>query len=110
MFKKLFVLVMLSVASSASFSADKLCGPLLLNKVYVQADRISGSAHANKLLLSFEGCDGVSLAYLENTDEAYDGVLSLALAAYISKQAVRILMDDSADASGAKRIQYINLQ
>ena len=109
---KKFLFFICLLMCSPLYAANKDCGVVLLTKVYVQADRIDGSTHGNKMLVGFNSnaCAGVTLAYLENDDEAFSGMLSMALAAYATGKKIRVVIDDASDASGAKRIQWLNFQ
>ncbi|AIW18592.1 hypothetical protein F0267_28435 [Vibrio coralliilyticus] len=107
--RKFIFLVLFSILSTPIYAGNKSCGIVSLTQVYVQADRVDGSTHGNKMLIGFNSssCPNVQLAYLENTDDAYSGMLSIALAAYTSGKSVHVMVDDSKDASGAKRIQWL---
>jgi len=109
---KRYLLIISLLICSPLYAANKDCGVVSLTKVYVQADRIDGSTHGNKMLVGFNSslCSGITLAYLENNDEAFSGMLSMALAAYTTGKKIRVFVDDAADASGAKRIQWLNFQ
>jgi len=100
------------LSSSPLYAANKDCGVVSLTRVYVQADRIDGSTHGNKMLVGFNSplCVGITLAYLENSDEAFSGMLSMALTAYTTGRKIRVFIDDASDASGAKRLQWLNFQ
>lgn len=110
MFKK-FIIFSLFVCSPL-YAANKDCGVVSLTRVYVQADRVDGSPHGNKMLVGFSSpaCSGVSLAYLEISDEAFSGMLAMALSAYVSGKKIRVFIDDESDSAGAKRIQWLNYQ
>jgi len=109
---KKFLFFICLLFSSPLYAANKDCGLVTLTKVYVQADRIDGSTHGNKMLVGFNSpsCVGITLAYLENSDEAFSGMLSIALTAYTTGTKIRVYIDDESDASGAKRLQWLNFQ
>lgn len=110
--KKSFLIFLCLFLSIPIYAGNKDCGVVALKRVYVQADRVDGSTHGNKMLVSFSSssCPNVTLAYLENTDDAYSGMLTMALTAYTTGKKIRVYIDDSKDASGAKRIQWLNFQ
>lgn len=109
---KIFLFFIFLLNCSPLYAANKDCGVVSLTRVYVQADRVDGSTHGNKMLIGFNSpsCVGITLAYLENSDEAFSGMLSMALTAYTTGIKVRVFIDDSADATGAKRLQWLNFQ
>ena len=109
---KKFLFFICLLISSPIYAANKDCGVVLLTKVYVQADRIDGSTHGNKMLVGFNSpsCVGITLAYLENDHDAFAGMLSMALTAYTTGKKIRVYIDDASDSSGAKRLQILNFQ
>ncbi|CCN49267.1 conserved hypothetical protein [Vibrio nigripulchritudo MADA3029] len=110
--KKCYLVFLCMFLSMPTYAGNKDCGVVALKTVYVQADRVDGSTHGNKMLVGFSSssCPNIKLAYLENTDDAYSGMLSIALTAYTSGKKIRVFVDDSKDASGAKRLQWLNFQ
>ena len=110
--KALFLLT-LTIYCTSAFAELIDCGTVDIKHVYVQSDR-DGSDHANKLLITFTNgknseCNGFTHAYLENTDDAYNGTLSMAIAAYMAGKPLRIVVDGSLAISNARRIAWINL-
>ena len=105
----LFILLLIS---SPLYAANKDCGVVSLTRVYVQSDRPDGSPHGNKMLVNFQSasCPDITVAYLENNDDAYSGMLTIALTAYTTGKKIRVFVDDAKDAAGAKRLQWLNFQ
>ena len=110
--KKSVLVVMGLLLSMSAYAKNRDCGVVFLSSVSVQADRLDGSTHGNKMLIGFksQACRSIKWAYLENSDEAYDGMLSIAMTAYLHKRRLAVFVDESKDASGAKRIQRLTLQ
>lgn len=108
----MIIAVSLLLISNQVFAGNADCGEVLITKLFVQADRQDNSSHANKLLLGFESSGCSSVVYLENTDDAYPGILSMALTAYTTQQRIRVVADDNPEllAAGAMRIQWLNFQ
>lgn len=85
-----------------------------MKNLYVQADRNDNSFHANKLLIIMGDekkpeCNDFTFAYIENTHDAYDGILSLTLAAKLSGSKLRIQVENTPIEAGARRIAWVNL-
>ena len=98
--------------SFCAYSGTINCGVATLTTVYVQGDR-DGGFHANKMLLilgsdKLSECNDITFAYLENTDAAYNGTLSMAMAAYLSGKKLRVQVEDGPIQAGARRIAWVN--
>jgi hypothetical protein len=90
------------------------CGKTTLKTVYVQADRSDNSFHGNKLLIIMgddknEACTNITFAYLENDDDAYNSVLSMAMSAFMAGKKLRVVVSEGAeDSPSNKRIEWVN--
>ncbi len=68
-----------------------------------------GGEHSNKLLVQLnEDCP--TYGYLSNEDPAYNSTLSMLLAAKMSKEKIRVVVDDSPQISDAAKIQWVNFK
>lgn len=109
---KLFLIICSLFISFGAMAGTINCGHVTLKTVYVQGDR-DGGFHANKMLIilgddKLSVCSNFSFAYLENTDAAYDGTLSMAMAAYLSGKKLRIQVENSPIQADARRIAWVN--
>jgi hypothetical protein len=110
---KYCLLILLGFFSTSAFSGAIDCGHSILKTVYVQGDRSDGSFHNNKLLIIMgdeknSACSDINFAYLENTDDAYDGVLSMAMAAFVAGKRLRVVVNDGPIQERARRIEWVN--
>ncbi|MDX1303028.1 hypothetical protein [Photobacterium sp.] len=53
-------------------------------------------------------CEGFTFAYLGNNDEAYQGVLSMALTAYTAGRKLRVVVNYGVITAAGRRIEWIN--
>lgn len=111
--KYIGLLIILMVSTNVSAAGTINCGMATIKNLYVQGDRGDGNFHANKMLIvlgddKLEACNDFTFAYLENTDEAYSGTLSMTMAAYMSGKKIRVQIEDSAAINSAKRIAWVN--
>lgn len=110
---KCALLVFLMVLSASSFAGIIDCGPATVSKLYVQGDRSDGSFHANKLIIIMgqdkkSQCSDFTFAYLENNDEAYQGILSMAITAFTAGKKLRVVVNDGAIQDKSRRIEWVN--
>lgn len=101
--------VLASMIFSSTVYAGRIdCGYVKVQKLYVQSDRTDGGGHNNKLLvqLAVNGCP--SFGYVENDAPAYTGILSMLLAAKMSDQSIRVVVNDGPQISGASKIEWVN--
>jgi hypothetical protein len=113
--RPLIVLLATCTFSSSAIAALIDCGSLSIDKLIVQADRSNGSSFANKVVVKMgadkhANCAAITYAYLENTDEAYSGILSTLLAARVAERPVRITVDDASGDPDKKRIEFVEIQ
>lgn len=98
---KTYVAFLAALLSSASYAAEFIdCGEATIQRVYVQADRQDNSSHQSSLLIQLgadksEACNSVEFGQLKNTDLAYDGVLSMALAAFYGGHKLRVVLNST---------------
>jgi hypothetical protein len=89
------------------------CGVVTIEQVYVQASREDNSHHQNSVLVILGNdkqavCEDVTFAQVKNTDAAYDGILAIALAAYMSNTKLRVVVNANGY-SGTYPIEWVNL-
>lgn len=108
----LTVLLAVMFFSSSLLAKTINCGNVEIKTIYVQGDRGDNSFHENKLLISMgnrkQECNDFEFAYLDITDEAYNGTLALAMAAYMAGKTLRIQVKDMEAREGAKKIAWVN--
>lgn len=113
---KYLLLIVLILSSAHSFSEVVNCGSADIRRLAVHGDREGAHDHENKLLIELEKdsllyrCDGKSYAYLDNTNPAYSGVLSILLAAQAQGKKVEVWINSTVIAGGnAAEIAWVNL-
>lgn len=97
--------------SLISFGADAGridCGFIAVKNLYVQSDRSDGGDHNNKLLVQLGQNDCPAYGYVSNDEPAYDGILSMLLAAKMSDKTIRVVVNDGPQLSGAAKIEWVN--
>ena len=107
-------LIIATCLASASFGGTIDCGYQTIKNLYVQGERSQPSFHGNKLLIIMGDdkkaeCSDTTFAYLDIDDPAFNGTLSMALAAYMASKKIRIVINDGPLVSNARRIEFINL-
>ena len=92
------------------------CGYADVDRLIVQGDREGTHGHENTLLASLKKdgvdvmCSGKNYIYIENTDPAYQGMLSVLLAAQMSGKQVNVFVNTTEITGGnAVEIAFIAL-
>ncbi len=111
--KKIIFILLLIISPYIKAAGTINCGAATIKTIYVQGDRGDGGFHANKMLIilgsdKLAACNDFTFAYLENTDDAYSGTLSMAMAAYMNGKKLRVQVEDMPANNSAKRIAWIN--
>ena len=105
--KILLALVFIACAAINAHADHIDCGFVTVGKLYTQSDRSDGSSHGNKLLVEIgDGCP--PFGCVANSAAAYNGILSMLLAAKLSDKEIRIVVSDEPPLSGAARIEWVN--
>lgn len=89
---KYLTTIILAIASISAWAIEDDCGDQLMNieqlRVIAPSD-VPSSVYQKTLLLKFDKqCRGKNYAYIGIDNPAFDSILSMALAAYISKTPV----------------------
>ncbi|WP_413163185.1 hypothetical protein [Aeromonas salmonicida] len=115
LFFKVFFLFFMSCSTHAI--ADVVhCNNLYVADVLVEGARDDKFILSNKLAIrvkdasgSYVQCGGRDYLHLENTSPAYNGMLSIALAAHASKKTVQIAINTNSINSHSNQIAFIRV-
>lgn len=108
-----YLLVVFMVVFSSFANAEYLdCGEVTIEKLYVQGPREDGYRHQNSALIYLgsdksQECENVQFAQIKNSEQAYSGILSMALAAYASKTKIRVVVN-ATGAGTTYQIEWVN--
>jgi hypothetical protein len=107
--KKILMFSILLFGSMNVNAAHVDCGYIDVGIFYVQSTRSDASSHANKLVIALGGgCPGYG--YVSNEEKAYPSIMSMLLASKMSKEKIRIVVNDAEILSGAARIEFVNFK
>jgi hypothetical protein len=87
------------------------CKGLTLKSVVVESTREDNHFFASKLILTLNGeCGGKGYAHLELNDPAFNGILTIALAAKAANKPVNIAVNKSKATQLSFQIAYLELE
>lgn len=100
------VMCCLSLASHADLIS---CGSHEIDKLMTQGNRDDNHAHANSLVMTLKDtqCNGKPYLIIKNDHPAYQGTLSVALAAKLANKPVEVLVNSNVVISSATEISII---
>lgn len=114
--KTTILLIVATLLPVQSHAAWKSCAGLYVADVWVQGEREDNSFWANKLVLTFKdvngasvNCEGKPYAYIDNTSAAYNGMLSIAMAAYMADKEVKVAVNTATGSGDSNQLSYIKL-
>ncbi len=112
-FSKLLILGITVLSSSFAFGDIESCEEAPILTIMVNGDR-GIEAFGNKLIVALKDTTGGSLVcgdngyfFMANTDPAFNGVLSLLLAAKAKNDKVKMYVNTSSKIGGATSISHI---
>ncbi len=112
---KKFIILMFLILPNIVFADLLDCGETTIHKLYVHGTRSDGSVHQNSALILLgddksSACQNVKVAYIKNTESAYSGILSMAMAAYTTTGKLRIVVEGAQKSGTSFQIAYVNFQ
>lgn len=109
---KYILIFLLSAFSSLASAAHVDCGYSEVGLLYVIGSRTDGGANNDRLQVTIPSSCGVNktFGFVNNDEASYQGILSMLLAAKMSKTPIRFMVDDQVTTSNSVRIVWVNFE
>jgi hypothetical protein len=105
------VAVGILAASGAAHAEVAQCKAVALKSVTVESNRDDNHEFNKKLILTLNGeCGGKNFAHLDLGDPAFEGILSIALAAKAANRPINLAVNKSKATSLSYQIAYVELE
>lgn len=114
---RLFLAMFIMLFAKGAFAEIVNCGQVSFSVISIQGDREGTNGHENKLILELSKndnifrCAGKAYVYLENTDQAFDGILAAVLAANAQNVELEVWVNSSNVVAGnASEIAWVSFK